>query len=133
MSSDLDLLRQKKALELRRRLLLSQAKQVEQAQPQADEAKVNPRDTVRKILVGRGVEVMETARRRYHEEIGMLERKLAGLIENGRLKGPVSGEELYSFLRRLGLEFSMDTKIRIIEGGKLKSLEEKLRGSGKDS
>src|SRR6059036_4086246 len=124
MSSDLELQRQKRALELRRRMLQSQAKSV--AAPQPNPAQP-PRDVVRKLLAGRGQEVMETARRYYPAEIERLESSIAALVADGRLKGPISGEELYAFLRRLGLAFSMDVKIRIKEHGELKSIEEKLR------
>jgi len=126
MSSDLELQRQKRALELRRRMLQSQAKSV--ATPQPNPAQP-PRDVVRKLLAGRGQEVMETARRYYPAEIERLESSIAALVAEGRLKGPISAEELYAFLRRLGLAFSMDVKIRIKEHGELKSIEEKLRKS----
>ncbi len=125
MSSDLDLQRQKRALELRRKMLQSQTKPVA-APPKPAESS---RDIVRKILAGRGAEVIETARRYYPAEIERLEASIAALIAEGRLRGPISGEELYSFLRRLGLVFSMDVKIRIKEHGELKSIEEKLRKS----
>ncbi len=124
MSSDLELLRQKKALELRRKMLLSQEKT---SPAPAPAPKIDPREAVGRILTGRGVEVLETARRYYPREVGQLERNLADLIESGRLKGPVSGEQLYSFLRRVGLVFSMNVKIRVKEHGELKSLEEKFR------
>ncbi len=107
-------------------MLLSQNKPQTETQP-SQPTKDSPREVVAEILVGRGTEVLETARRYYPAEIGQLEIRLAELVKNGRLKGPVSGEELYSFLRRLGLDFSLDIKIRISEGGKLKSLEEKFR------
>jgi DNA-binding TFAR19-related protein (PDSD5 family) len=126
MSSDLELQRQKRVLELRRRLLQSQNKQAAAPPPKPVEP---PRDIVRKILVGRGAEVLESARRYYPAEIERLESSIASLIAEGRLRGPISGEELYSFLRRLGLAFSMDVKIRIKEHGELKSIEEKLRQS----
>ncbi len=126
MSSDLELQRQKRALELRRRMLQSQAKSVAVQQPKPAEP---PRDVVRKLLAGRGQEVMETARRYYPAEIERLESSIAALVADGRLKGPISGEELYAFFRRLGLAFSMDVKIRIKEHGELKSIEEKLRKS----
>jgi DNA-binding TFAR19-related protein (PDSD5 family) len=126
MSSDLELQRQKRALELRRRLLQSQNKSPE---PQPQKPVESPRDIVRKILAGRGPEVIETARRYYPAEIERLESSIASLIAQGRLKGPITGEELYSFLRRLGLAFSMDVKIRIKEHGELKTIEEKLRKS----
>jgi DNA-binding TFAR19-related protein (PDSD5 family) len=126
MSSDMDLQRQKRALELRRKLLQSQTKPATAPPPKPPES---PRDIVRKILAGRGPEVMETARRYYPAEIERLESSIAALVTEGRLAGPISGEELYSFLRRLGLPFNMDVKIRIKEHGELKSIEEKLRKS----
>ncbi|TMH95599.1 hypothetical protein E6H37_05060 [Candidatus Bathyarchaeota archaeon] len=126
MSSDFELQRQKRALELRRRLLQSQNIPATAPPPKPAEP---PRDIVRKILAGRGAEVMETARRYYPAEIERLESSIASLVTEGRLKGPISGEELYAFLRRLGLAFSMDVKIRIKEHGELKSIEEKLRKS----
>ncbi len=124
MSSEIELLRQKKALELRKKMLLSQEKPtpVPVAAP-----KLNSRAVVQKILTGRGIEVLETARRYYPKEVGIVEENLARLIESGRLRGPLSGEELYSFLRRIGITFSMNTKIRIKEHGELKTLEEKFR------
>jgi DNA-binding TFAR19-related protein (PDSD5 family) len=124
MSSEIELLRQKRALELRKKMLLSQEKSTSIA---AEIPKLNPHEVVQKILTGRGVEVLETGRRYYPKEVGIIEENLARLIESGRLKGPVSGEELYSFLRRVGLSFSMDTKIRVKEHGELKTLEEKFR------
>lgn len=129
MSGELDLLRQKRAAELRRKMLESKSK------PTASEPippKPTPKEIVRRSLVGRGIEVLETARRQYPSEIAVLEENLAKLIERGRLKGPITGEELYSFLQRAGLQFSMNTKIRIAEGGELKSIEEKLRGQSDD-
>jgi DNA-binding TFAR19-related protein (PDSD5 family) len=124
MSSEIEILRQKRALELRKKMLLSQEKPTAVV---VEAPKLSPHDVVQKILTGRGVEVLETGRRYYPKEVGIIEENLARLIESGRLKGPVSGEELYSFLRRVGLSFSMDTKIRVKEHGELKTLEEKFR------
>lgn len=126
MSSDLDIQRQKRALELRRKMLQSQEKA---AAAQPLKPAESSRDIVRRVLAGRGEEVIETARRYYPAEIERLESNIAALIAEGRLKGPISGEELYAFLRRVGLAFSMDVKIRIKEHGELKSIEEKLRQS----
>ena len=105
-------------------MMLSQEKTVP---PPPQQPKASPREIVGRILAGRGVEVMETARRYYPKEVGQVEQTLAGLIASGKLKGPVSAEELYSFLRRIGLVFSMDVKIRIKEHGELKTLEQKFR------
>ena len=70
---------------------------------------------------------METARGYYPDEIAVLEQRIAEAVQASRLKGPVSGEELYSFLKSVGLDFSMDIKIRVSEKGKLRTLEEKFR------
>ena len=124
MSSEIEILRQKRALELRKKMLLSQEKPT----PVAVAApKLNPRQVILKILTGRGAEVLDTARRYYPKEVGIIEENLARLIESGKLKGPVSGEELYSFLRRVGLSFSLETKITVKEHGELKTLEQKFR------
>lgn len=120
----MDLLRQKKLLELQKKMMLSQAKT---RSPEPATAKASPRETVLKILEGRGPEVLETARRYYPKEVAQVEETLANLIESGKLKGPITAEELYTFLRRVGLVFSMDTKIRIKEHGELRTLEEKFR------
>src|SRR2546425_11403846 len=111
-------------LELRKKMLLSQEKPTPIP---VETPKLSSHEVVQRILAGRGVEVLETARRYYPKEVGIIEENLARLIDSGRLKGPVSGEELYSFLRRVGLSFSMDTKIRVKEHGELKTLEEKFR------
>src|SRR5436309_16124887 len=100
MSSDLELQRQKRALELRRRMLQSQAKSV--AAPQPNPAQP-PRDVVRRLLAARRQEVMETARRYYPAEIERLESSIAALGADGRLKGRISGGEWSGFCRRRGL------------------------------
>jgi DNA-binding TFAR19-related protein (PDSD5 family) len=132
MSSDneMDLLRQKRALELRRKMLLSQQQEQQQKAEQSKPVvKRDPSQIVKNILSGRGVEVLEAARRRFPAEVREVEKSLAELIETGRLKGPVSGEQLYLFLRRIGLPFTMDVKIRVKEHGELKTLGEKFRHS----
>ena len=129
MSGELELLRQKRAAELRRKMLESKNRP---ATSQPLPPKPTPKEIVRRSLVGRGSEVLETARRQYPSEITVLEENLAKVIQEGRLKGPITGEELYSFLQRIGIQFNMNTKIRIAEGGELKSIEEKLRGQSKD-
>ncbi|HZD12926.1 MAG TPA: DNA-binding protein [Candidatus Binatus sp.] len=133
MTSDLEILRQKRAAALRRRLLESQSKsKLSGDQKDLHSSKLSPREIVRKSLVGRGVEVLETARRHYPSEVAVLEENLANMIQQGRLKGLITGEELYTFLQRVGLQFNMETKIRIAEGGELKSIEDKLKGQHTD-
>src|SRR2546425_9509147 len=85
MSSEIELLRQKRALELRKKMLLSQERPAPVA---VVTPKLSPHEIVRKILAGRGGEVLETARRYYPKEGGIIEENLARLIDSGRLRGP---------------------------------------------
>ena len=126
MSSDMELMRKKRELELRRKMLQLQNKPSPET-AQKETPKKDSHSYVKSILVGRGEEVLETARRYYPAEIAELETRLATLIQEGRLRGPLPAEELYSFLRRMGLYFNLDIKIQVSEHGRLKSLEEKLR------
>jgi len=110
-------------LELKRKLLLKQAEKG--AEPQE---KLGPKASLDKVFVGRAREVWNAAESQYPEVIKRLKKALVELVEKGDLKGPVDGEQLYSFLQRLGLNVRLETKIRYIEGGQLKTIEEKLRG-----
>jgi hypothetical protein len=51
---------------------------------------------------------------------------LVELASSGKLT-EVSGEELFVFLRKLGLEVRLNTKINYASHGQLKSLEERMK------
>ncbi len=87
-----------------------------------------PEKILDKIFVGRAWEVFEAARRQYPQITKQIEGILVQLASSGQLKGPISGEELLWFFRRLGLDVRLEIRIRVLESGELKTLEEKLRG-----
>jgi DNA-binding TFAR19-related protein (PDSD5 family) len=120
---EVELWRQRRMLELKRKLLLKQSEKG--AEPQE---KPSPKASLDKVFVGRAWEVWNAAESQYPEVIKRLKKALVELVEKGDLKGSVDGEQLYSFLQRLGLNIRLETKIRYIEGGQLKTIEEKLRG-----
>lgn len=126
MSKDLELehWKRKKLLEMQRRLLAKQrnsevATQVEKA---------DPKSLLDKVLVGRAWEVLEAARRQYPVPVQRLMGEMARLVKGGQLKGPISSEQLLWFFRRLGMNVRLETRIRILESGELKSIADKLRG-----
>ncbi len=114
---DLELIRARKMMELRKRML----KQME------GEKKPDPRSIVASRLVDRGLEVLEAAERAYPEETRLLVKKLAELIENGTIAGYITGGELLTLVRTLGLRVYIETTISIVEAGRLVPLAEKLR------
>ena len=84
------------------------------------------REMVEGILYDRGDEVLEAAYSFYPEQTEAMVRELAGMIRSGRLTERVSGGELYSVCRQLGLRFRLKTSIRVQDRGKLVDLSEKL-------
>ena len=61
------------------------------------------------------------------QEMKGIEDVLVQLISEGKIREKISGEELYSFFHQLGLRIKLETHIRFMEQGKLKSLEEKMK------
>ncbi len=84
------------------------------------------RQVVEGMLYDRGDEVLEAAYSFYPEQTGRMVKELAGMIRDARLTERVSGGELYSIFRQLGLRFRLKTSIRVQDRGKLVELSEKL-------
>lgn len=125
MSEDAELerLKGRKIQEMQRRL-----RHQEEQKKTEDEKQLPPREVLKSILVGRAWEVLDAAEIQYPGPTRMLEKELASLVDQGRLKGPVSAEQLMWVFRRLGLDVRLETKIQVYESGELKSLADKFRG-----
>jgi DNA-binding TFAR19-related protein (PDSD5 family) len=120
--SELERLKLRRMQEMQRRLLEQEkTKSTDQKQPR-------PRDVLKTILVGRAWEVLNAAAVQFPEPTRMLEAELARLASEGRLKGPVTAEQLMWLFRSLGLDVRLETKIQVLESGELKSLADKFRG-----
>lgn len=117
---ELERLRYKRMLELKRQL---ERKKMESERPK----EVNPKEVLSRFLVERAWEVLEHARYQYPEVAEYIERLLAKLILEGKIKEKITGEELYGLFLRLGYRIRLPTRINIIEDGKVKSLEQKIR------
>jgi len=83
---------------------------------------------LRRVFVGRAWEVYEATRNQYPSIAGRLFEELAQLVQTGQLTGQITGEQLYGLLHQIGLDVRLDTKIQILDHGKLKSLGDKFRG-----
>lgn len=116
---ELELLRRKKLLKMQRMLLKAKHK------PTAERGGRSLRD----VLVGRAWEVLEAAKVQYPRVARVVERVLEEAVRSGRIRGPITGEELYTLFLNLGVRVRLRTTIRIMEHGKLKTLSEKIRES----
>ena len=116
--AELKLIEQRKLEAMRRR--------IREANPPPKTEKTD-REVVEGILYDRGDEVLAAAYGFFPAETARLVRELAGMAKAGRVAGKVSGGELYSIFRQLGLRFSLKTSIKVEDKGKLVDLSEKLK------
>jgi DNA-binding TFAR19-related protein (PDSD5 family) len=98
-----------------------------QAQSQGGN-ELDPTQVLRKIFVGRAWEVYNAAMQQYPQVSAQVFRELAQLVQSGSLREPITGEQLYSLLRQIGLDIRLDTKIQVLEHGELKSIADKFKG-----
>ncbi|MEM2321250.1 MAG: DNA-binding protein [Candidatus Bathyarchaeia archaeon] len=117
---ELEMIRYKKMMELRRQI---EKKRVEGEGPK----EVNPREILDRFFADRAWEVFNAAKHQYPEVANYVERVLVKLILEGKIREKISGEELYGTFLRLGYRVRLPTRISIIEDGKVKSLEQKIR------
>lgn len=121
---ELEFLKRKKLQELQRRL----ARRQEAAAGARSEDRGG---ALRGALVGRAWEVLMAARRQYPKAAERIEMALASSLSSGKIRGPITGEQLLWLFRYLGLDVRLETKIKIYEHGELKSIAEKLREEGR--
>ena len=117
---ELEALRQKKLMELKRILQ-------EREKKKSKKEREDPRRILDKFFVGRAWEVLNAAKAQYPQVAKYVENMLVRLIMEGKIRSKISGEELYWLFRQLGIRVRLKTSIKILEHGKLKSLEEKIK------
>jgi DNA-binding TFAR19-related protein (PDSD5 family) len=121
----MELWKRKRLLEMRRVMLEKEAAK----QKPEKEVEENPQKILEKLLVGRAWEVLHAAEWQYPAIAEKVKEAFVQLSKQGKLKGQITGEQLLWFFRDMGLNIRLETKIRILESGELKTLADKLRGS----
>ena len=114
--ADLAAIRQKKLREFQRRM------GTKTNQPEI----INSDEVLNKIFKDRAWEIFNTATYQFPDAMRKVKDVLVKLASSGKLT-EVTGEELYVFLRKLGLEVKLNTTISYASHGQLKSLEEKMK------
>ena len=118
---ELEMIRYKKLMEMKK--LLEKKAKVRSEKPR----EIRPREILNKVFVNRAWEVFNAAKTQYPEVANYVEKMLVKLVTEGKIKEKISGEDLYGLFLRLGFRVRLPTRIHILEHGKVKSLEEKLR------
>jgi DNA-binding TFAR19-related protein (PDSD5 family) len=124
--SGMELWKRKRLLDMRRLML---QKEIAKEKPEKAVEEKDPEKVLKKLFVGRAWEVFHAAERQYPTIAQKVKEAFVQLSLQGKFKGPITGEQLLWFFRDLGLDVRLETKIRILESGELKTLAEKLRES----
>ena len=85
------------------------------------------REIISDYLYDRGEEVLKLAESQFPIQTKSLINEIAELIRIGEIKQRISGGELLSLLRSVGLNIRVNTTIKIEDHGKLVSLSDKLK------
>jgi len=122
---ELEALRRKKMWELKRQL---ERKAVAGTSQTSEASKTaSPTEVLNRLFVDRAWEVFNAAKSQYPQVAVEIEKTLVRLIQEGKLRAAITGEELYGLFLRLGFRVRLRTRIRVLEHGKVKSLEEKIK------
>jgi len=85
------------------------------------------REIISDYLYDRGEEVLKLAESQFPIQTNSLINEIAELIRIGEINQRISGGELLSLLRSVGLNIRVNTTIKIEDHGKLVSLSDKLK------
>ena len=119
--SELEKLKRERLAEMQKRITAKQ-------QADAPPVRVAPRQVLERVFVGRAWEVYHAARAQYPVIADQIFQELAELVQAGKLRTKITGEQLFGLLRQIGLDIRLDTKIQVLEHGELRSIADKFRG-----
>jgi DNA-binding TFAR19-related protein (PDSD5 family) len=122
---DLEIIKARKMRKLR-----EQAAATEKRRKTEDEYKSvekSKRDTFLQYIYDRGDEVLSAAESQFPSQTMAVMNRILDLIERGDIQQKISGGELLSLFRMLGLNIRMNTTIKIEDHGKLVSFSDKLK------
>ena len=114
--SELAAIRKKKLREIQKRF------SAKQTPPDTS----GPKDVLNKIFKDRAWEVFNSATAQFPVEMSKVKKILTELAVYGKIT-QVTGEELFVFLKKLGLDVKLNTTITYASHGQLKTLEEKMK------
>ena len=118
---ELEALKQKRLQEMQKRMARQEYKK--ETKEQVDSSQI-----LDKIFRGRAWEVFNAAKTQFPSLMPEIERLLVSLALERNI-GEVEGEQLLALLREIGLQVRLDTTIRVLSRGKIKSLSEKFKES----
>ena len=122
---DIEILKAKKMQEIMQRMM----KQKKQDNIEKDIKKREPseREILLSYLYDRGDEVLNLAESQFPSETRAIVSRIVELINSGEINRKISGGDLLSLFRTIGINVKINTTIKIEEHGKYMSFAEKLK------
>jgi DNA-binding TFAR19-related protein (PDSD5 family) len=117
---DIEILKAKKMQEMMKRMIKQKKEGIRKREP-------SEREILLSYLYDRGDEVLNLAESQFPTETKAITNKIVELINIGEINRKISGGELLSLFRALGLNVKINTTIKIEEHGKYVSFAEKLK------
>ena len=118
---ELEALKQKRLQEMQKRMARQEYKK--ETKEQVDSSQI-----LDKIFRGRAWEVFNAAKTQFPSLMPEIERLLVSLALERKI-GEVEGEQLLALLREIGLQVRLNTTIKVLSRGKIKSFSEKFKES----
>ena len=123
---DIEILKAKKMQEIMQRMMKQKKENIEK---EIKKREPSEREILLSHLYDRGDEVLNLAESQFPTETRAITNKIIELINIGEINRKISGGELLSLFRSLGLNVKINTTIKIEEHGKYVSFAEKLKQS----
>jgi DNA-binding TFAR19-related protein (PDSD5 family) len=125
---DIEIIKARKLKEMKKKAAaLERAKTSSQQQPPPPQRQRTARDIVNGYLYDRGDEVLSLAYAQYPAQTEAIVAKIAELILTREISSRISGGELLSLFRSVGLNVRVNTTIKVEDKGKFISFADKLK------
>jgi len=121
---DIEILKAKKMQEIMQRMMKQKKENIKK-----DIKKREPseKEILLSYLYDRGDEVLNLAESQFPSETRAIINRIVELINSGEINRKISGGELLSLFRTIGMNIKINTTIKIEEHGKYMSFAEKLK------
>jgi DNA-binding TFAR19-related protein (PDSD5 family) len=121
---DIEILKAKKMQEIMQRMMKQKKENIEKGIKKREPSE---REILLSYLYDRGDEVLKLAESQFPSETRAIINRIVELINSGEINRKISGGELLSLFRTIGINVKINTSIKIEEHGKYMSFAEKLK------
>jgi DNA-binding TFAR19-related protein (PDSD5 family) len=123
---DIEIIKARKLKEMKKKAAALERAKTSSQQPPPQRQRT-ARDIVNGYLYDRGDEVLSLAYAQYPAQTEAIVAKIAELILTGEISSRISGGELLSLFRSVGLSVRVNTTIKVEDKGKFISFADKLK------